>query len=670
MKPANWAWWTTDRGTHRLVHRLHIALGVAGAVLLLLLVWVLATPVDEGPGARILTATERCLEQPREVLYRRVALAPFLEAPPPTDQNCWLPAALPHFGTSDRSEFPALVVPLSRAWYRFQYEVPPDWPTGEELMLHIPRIMASAWLLRVNGEIHAHNLEDWRMTWNQPVNVRLPAALVTPGVPVEFQLAVAYMPEANHSLAPIIMGPASVVGREATRRDFLQHTTPEAGALMLLFIGAFFFAFWLCRPQESAHLLLALASLAWAICNLQYILPRVDDPHMDSWYCAIINASVTWFIWLVLRFALRFDSRRFPWVESLLPAYVLTMTVAGLPLWAPDLDWGILFQTLNAGVAIVVTLLLVWMAVRGGSVEIRVIAAALTLATASGAHDVALVAQMISPEDIYLLPYGGMLVFGAFLFAMQRRYVTAINGYESLSSSLARQLAAREGELIENHRRLAELERAQALDAERKRLMRDMHDGLGSALTASLVAVERGRAAPEQMVGMLRECVDELRMVIDSLAPEDHDLVGLLATLRFRMGRRLDLAGIALDWEIDDLPPLAWLGPPEILQVLRILQEILVNVIKHANATRVRVATRALPEYVEVSCEDDGCGFDASRPRPGRGLPSLRERAARLGGFLHFEAGQSGGTRVSLWLPRSCPGTNANTSTNASASAG
>jgi signal transduction histidine kinase len=145
--------------------------------------------------------------------------------------------------------------------------------------------------------------------------------------------------------------------------------------------------------------------------------------------------------------------------------------------------------------------------------------------------------------------------------------------------------------------------------------MRDMHDGLGSALTSSLAVAEQGEVQPAALVGLLRECVDDLRAVIDSLEPVDNDLAALLATLRFRLGQRLDAAGIQLDWRVQDLPPLAWLGPSEALQVMRIVQEALANVVKHARARRVQLTAARVGEQVELCIRDDGEGFDTSALR-------------------------------------------------------
>ncbi len=97
----------------------------------------------------------------------------------------------------------------------------------------------------------------------------------------------------------------------------------------------------------------------------------------------------------------------------------------------------------------------------------------------------------------------------------------AINEHERLGDSLAQRLSEREAELEANHRRVRELERIQTLATERQRLMQDMHDGLGSALTASLAMLERGKVNAEELRNTLRDSIDDLRAVIDSLDPID-----------------------------------------------------------------------------------------------------------------------------------------------------
>jgi signal transduction histidine kinase len=201
--------------------------------------------------------------------------------------------------------------------------------------------------------------------------------------------------------------------------------------------------------------------------------------------------------------------------------------------------------------------------------------------------------------------------------------------------------------------RAQEALRQQALLDERQRVMQELHDGLGSVLISTLVAVERGNMSHEDMLGVLRECVDDLRLVIDSLEPIGEDLVLLLATMRHRLGYRLQLAGLQVSWEVHELPRLAWLGPSQSLQVARIVQEALTNVLKHAKANRVRIVTEHASgaEQVTVIVEDDGVGYVLERAKAGRGLSHLKSRAEQLGANVDIQSAPGAGTRVSLVLP-------------------
>ncbi len=194
--------------------------------------------------------------------------------------------------------------------------------------------------------------------------------------------------------------------------------------------------------------------------------------------------------------------------------------------------------------------------------------------------------------------------------------------------------------------------RQQVMLNERQRVMRDLHDGLGSTLVSSLVALERGSMPASAMVEVLRECVDDSRIVIDSLEPIGHDLVVLLATMRHRLGPRLLAAGLNVRWEVQDLPALPWLGPTQALQVLRIVQETLTNVLKHAHANSVRIATRHTvdggTERIVIVIEDNGVGFDIHARAKGRGLRHLESRARQLGATVDIHSEPGKGTSVRL----------------------
>lgn len=254
----------------------------------------------------------------------------------------------------------------------------------------------------------------------------------------------------------------------------------------------------------------------------------------------------------------------------------------------------------------------------------------------------------------WLSPYSPFLLAAAIGISMGRNLVTSRTEAEELNASLERQLRAREAELAESYAKLREAERWQTLGEERRRLTQDMHDGLGSSLVSALRVVEGGRLSKAELEDVLRGCIDDLKLTIDSMEPVEADLLLLLATLRFRLGPRLAGAGITLHWEVIEVPKLDWLDPRNSLHILRILQEAFANTLKHTQASEIRVATGVSEGGVQVSITDNGAGFDleAARAKGGKGLSNQSRRAEAIGARVSWES-TGGGTRFRLWLPQS-----------------
>lgn len=486
--------------------------------------------------------------------------------------------------------------------------------------------------------------------WNQPFLFDVPAASVARGT-FELRIGIAFDPRATYALAPVWIGaPDALAGRAAVRR-FLQSGAPEALSYAFLALGAFAFGFWWRRRSEPAYLLFALATVVWVVRTLHY---HVTDVPLSAalWWWITVN-SLTWLMVLVYQFALRFQGRPRRAVEYGLWLLVAGTAVVSLPRFANEVAIAAtLIYVVQAVVSLAVTALLTRQALQVRTRESFVLAAALWISIAFGGYDLLLKDAQVDPRGIFLLPYAALFLFGAFLYAVLRRYTGAIDDVERLNASLEERLAVRTRELEASHEKLRAIEREQTLATERQRLMRDMHDGLGSSLMSSLVLVEQGRLAPADVAKVLRECIDDLKLTIDSLEPLGSDLVTLLATLRYRLGSRLEGAGLKLDWRVSDLPPLPWLDALAALEVLRILQEALTNVIKHSGARSIAISTAADGNDVRVLIADDGHGFDVERVRqesPGRGLPNLARRAAKLGGQVRIES-SAAGTAVELTL--------------------
>jgi two-component system, NarL family, sensor kinase len=194
------------------------------------------------------------------------------------------------------------------------------------------------------------------------------------------------------------------------------------------------------------------------------------------------------------------------------------------------------------------------------------------------------------------------------------------------------------------------------LEEERRRLRRDLHDGLGPALAAQTLKAGSARAMftrdPERAKALLEEleldaqtAMADVRRLIYNLRPPALDELGLVGAIRETAATHAGSMRMKVDMPAM-LPPL----PAAVeLATYRIAQEALTNVVRHARARSCRLRL-TVSEVLRLEVIDNGIGLASAGP-PGVGLRSIRERAAELGGFSSIGPGRSNGTRVFVQLP-------------------
>jgi signal transduction histidine kinase len=197
-----------------------------------------------------------------------------------------------------------------------------------------------------------------------------------------------------------------------------------------------------------------------------------------------------------------------------------------------------------------------------------------------------------------------------------------------------------------------------AREEERRRLRRDLHDGLGAQLAGLNVQagtlrrlIGRDPAAAEELVVELREelrsAIADIRRLVYDLRPPALDDLGLVAALH-QLAERYGAEGEQLRVSVeapDDLPHL----PAAVeVAIYRIAQEALTNVVRHARAQKC-VVRLAVDEDVRLEIVDNGVGIPAERTA-GVGLSSMYERTAELGGRCVVEPSPKGGTQVLIRL--------------------
>jgi two-component system sensor histidine kinase DegS len=204
----------------------------------------------------------------------------------------------------------------------------------------------------------------------------------------------------------------------------------------------------------------------------------------------------------------------------------------------------------------------------------------------------------------------------------------------------------------------------EAREAERTRLAQEIHDGPAQALANAIFGVEyiekileRDGASARMELRFLRERLrrdlGDVRAFISQLRPPILDEVGLDGAIRDAADTLAALTGVAI--ELDLAAPSSELGDTEQVVVLRVLQEALQNIRKHAGARHVWVATRIDGSRWILEARDDGRGFDPEAVNtPGRrtfGLQFMRERAELVRGSFEIRSRPANGTVVVLDIP-------------------
>ena len=651
MKLADWVWSTTSDPAENL---LRLSLWLVGVPLCLYVAFLAIRAID-GPMPDRIEHVERWIEPLIGASYDTAGFAALARQRPDFADAQWTDVTLPDVEPIPPISETTANIPLARIWYRARYTPPADGRRLKRLALHVTRIMGGAYEVWVNGKLIDLNLSDWRMQWNEPLFVKLPIDVGAPGQPVDIELAVPYRTTQGYAIGSMYVGPVAAVERVHEMRVFWQNTLPKAAILITLLLGLLSLQYWFAERSERAYLMLAFCAIVWFLANSQYFGDFLDD-ETSIWFSALNDAATSWLLCAMTLFSIQFDGERWPRLEVALILYSLAVTIITLPVW----NWGVYGLTFQHYVDLALTFgifgYFTWRSFTRGSYEFKVIMVAVWSIPLLGLHNLYYLTGQHWPDGIHLFPYSTFVLFGAFLYVMQRRYLQTRTELVTVNASLDERLRDRERELRLQHDELLASERQRVVYEERQRLMRDMHDGIGTALMSSLALAEHGQLTQDRAARVLRETLDELKLVIDSIEPIDHDLVTLLASLRFRFGQRLQEAGIQVVWEMEELPPLAWLDPSHALQVLRIVQEVLGNILKHAKATVVRISARAARHEsgepgIIVRITDNGCGFDAECVKGGRGLGNLKHRAMALGADLRIQAMPERGTSVALHLP-------------------
>jgi signal transduction histidine kinase len=536
-----------------------------------------------------------------------------------------------------------------------------------ELALYLPRVGARFRVL-LNEQVIAS--EQWLTpgyvdTSVVPYQVALPPALLAQplganrlSIEVQGQLL------RKSGLSGVLLGPRQAIEARYDKVHAWQiqatWMVAACSALLALLAGLL----WL-QNHERALGLLALAFGVWVL--RLALTPLVHPPMPFELWFYLHKLSFTLYCGFVFLFLWEVFGFQHNWTRKLVLAFLwvgpvwlgittLTGTYSLYRVWT-----GILLALS------VTTLAMMFLKARKGAdanQRLMLVAGVVTIIT--GARDFAVVQLGVAGDgDIRWMTLGSLVFMLTMAWILVQRTTAYVQQIGQLNQELEQRVAQKEVQLHAAFDLLRESERREVLESERQRLTRDMHDGLGSQLVQTLNVV-RGQATPDPhaIVSMINHALEELRMTLDSLEPMEGDLPAILGTLRRRIGPALEAAGIELDWQVQEVAPIAVHGkalePRGVMHLFRFLQEVFANIIKHAGASRVEVRTwsgTSIPHKpcVLLSVTDNGRGQGTGYRDGGRGMENLLARAQALDAQLRITSAQTAptlkeapGTRIEL----------------------
>jgi len=259
------------------------------------------------------------------------------------------------------------------------------------------------------------------------------------------------------------------------------------------------------------------------------------------------------------------------------------------------------------------------------------------------------------------LAVGSLTLIALFsLFLFQRQLHLLDRERDGQRDRLLAQRGRLEADVERRTQELAELARhlQTVREDERASLARELHDELGSLLTAGKLEIARARSKVEdppavlerldRVIVHMNSAIKLKRRIIEDLRPSSLSNLGLMASLEILCAETSETLGIPIRFVPGELR----LSDAGDLTVYRFVQEALTNSAKYANAGSIEVKVETVGPDAVISVSDDGAGFDLQAPRVGHhGLSGMTFRAASLGGSMSIVSAPGAGTSLKIVLP-------------------
>lgn len=555
------------------------------------------------------------------------------------------------------------------AHYRLPFHISPGPQLESPMALCVPKWSAnpSVWIdgqklvINESGQLDVKGL-------SRPAFVSLPLHL-TPGEH-RIDIRLRTVPGLFPGLSEVWLGEHQVVAAECGALQDIVLGSRMGGLFLMLFITLVSVCVF-ASQRDALSLGFALTGTAWCLHSLVALnwLGNMREETWLTWFM-LTRPSAGFAGLFVALHLVKIRQAKLHW--ALLGLAALTCTTLFL---LPSSQWGLWLM----GVAFVMVpltlctgLYVLWFAtVKSKFLSDFAFAMCLIYGVSANAMDLARAKGWLPYSGMSMTNWIATLLALAIGLLVIERLVSYLRYKQVASTQLKQELAAQKIQLAATHEEVRVQREKNLLTQERQRLVRDMHDGLGTQLVSASALLKSGVMHPEKtqaLSHLIDQALLDLRSMLDvfsspqwSSDEQDQEAVALLlAMLRHRLAPVFRSQGIEVEWQSGSLPHEFLKNDQDRLQLLRCLQEACTNIIKHAKATQVVLKTHVTSTQIVFEVRDDGCGMEAAKAGKsgpqGHGLSNMAARASQMGAQLVMDSSTSG-TCVRLVFPRSNPDT-------------
>lgn len=528
-----------------------------------------------------------------------------------------------------------------------------NWPAAAPAGLFVPwaggsyEVRLNGALIAVGGRLDAPS----SALAKRPYYVAVPPELLTAHGNL-LRITVAARAYARLGLLPVTVGPAAEVRAQFEQAFRLRVAGPFMAAVLSAVLGSIALLIW-WRQRNALFGLYGLAEVAWSVRLLDYFVDDMALPAELRGY--IIAAAREVFLGAIAKFCLLVIRVPWRWLHRTLNVYLWLALPVIAPLAAISshplvfpLSW-----LIKVGIILTVAGAMVWAAWRRPSREATLLAATVGVSAALFLADWI---KVWLTGDYYwvhsMTRYVSVPFSVVMAWMLVERYTSAVRSLRHANQVLTERVAQREAQLRSAFARTQKIDAEETALRERGRILRDMHDGLGSQLVTTLSMLESGKASRPEIAGQVRQAMDSLKLSIDAMQDTGGDLAAVLGNLRYRLGPRIADAGLDIHWEVERLPTLEHFTARKVQELQYLLLEGITNMLQHAAANSLTVTAHAdmAAQVIRITLADNGRGFDTAATRGGRGLHNMQVRAAAIGGRLQIRSAP-GGTALTVEIP-------------------